>query len=98
MWQRYKQERGCLVHFVRLATNALLKDNGSARDNHVLAKYSPISNFFSTHRLSIDNPPHLKYVPTLRCNLLPIACFLTLVFPKVVWQHMQGAVGFLISV
>jgi len=45
IWQSYKQERGCLVHFVHLA-NTLLKDEGSARDNHVLAcnfaKYLPI--------------------------------------------------------
>jgi len=38
-------ERGCLVHFARLA-NILLKDEDSARDNHVVAcnfaKYSPI--------------------------------------------------------
>ena len=42
---QYKQERGCLMHFARLA-NTLLKDEESARDNHVLAcnfaKYSPI--------------------------------------------------------
>jgi len=40
-----KQERGCLVLFVRLATTLLL-DEKSARDNDVLAynfaKYSPI--------------------------------------------------------
>ena len=45
VWQSYKQERGCLMHFARLA-NTLLKDEESARDNHVLAcdfaKYSPI--------------------------------------------------------
>jgi len=39
------QERGGLMHFARLA-NTLLKDEESARDNHVLAcnfgKYSPI--------------------------------------------------------
>ena len=29
--QSYKQERGCLMHFVRLA-NTLLKDEESARD------------------------------------------------------------------
>jgi len=34
--QSYKQERGCLMHFARLA-NTLLKDEESARDNHVLA-------------------------------------------------------------
>ena len=41
----YKQDRGCLMHFARLA-NTLLKYEESARDNHVLAcnfaKYSPI--------------------------------------------------------
>jgi len=45
IWQSYMQERGCLMHFMRLATR-LLKDEESARDNHVLAcyfaKYSPI--------------------------------------------------------
>jgi len=45
VWQSYKQERGCLMHFAHLA-NTLLKDEESARDNHVLAcnfaKYSPI--------------------------------------------------------
>jgi len=30
IWQSYKQERDCLVHFVRLA-NTLLKDGESAR-------------------------------------------------------------------
>jgi len=33
IWQSYKQERDCLVHFVRLA-NALLKDGESTRNNH----------------------------------------------------------------
>ena len=45
IWQSYKQERGCLMHFARMA-NTLLKDEESARDYHVLAcrfaKYSPI--------------------------------------------------------
>jgi len=36
IWQCYKQERGCLMHFARLA-NTLLKDEESAGDNHVLA-------------------------------------------------------------
>ena len=43
--QNYKEERGCLVHLVRLATT-LLKEEESARDSHVLVsnfvKYSPI--------------------------------------------------------
>jgi len=45
IWQSYKHERDCLMHFVRLA-NALLKDGESAWDKHVracnFAKYSPI--------------------------------------------------------
>ena len=36
IWQSYKQEHGYLMHFARLA-NTLLKDEESARDNHVLA-------------------------------------------------------------
>ena len=47
IWQSYKQERGCLMHFAHLAST-LLEDEESARDNHVLAcnfaKYSPIKN------------------------------------------------------
>jgi len=43
--QSYKQERGYLVHYVRLATT-MLKHEENARDNDVLAcnfaKYSPI--------------------------------------------------------
>jgi len=43
--QSYKQKRGCLMHFVRLAIT-LLKDEESAWDKHVLAsnfaKYSSI--------------------------------------------------------
>jgi len=50
MWQSYKQELGCLMHFARL-TNTVLKDEESARDNDILAcnfaKYSPILIFFS---------------------------------------------------
>jgi len=32
VWKSYKQERGCLVHFARLA-NTLIKDEESARVN-----------------------------------------------------------------
>jgi len=50
IWQSYKQQCNCLVHFERL-DNALLKDEESAQDNHVLAsifaaKYSPILLIF----------------------------------------------------
>jgi len=40
---------------------------------------------------------YIKYVATLPCNLSLIACFLTLMFYKVTWQHMQGVVRFLIT-
>ena len=62
IWQSYKQDRGCLTHFARLA-NTLLKDEESARDNRVLAcnfaKYLPIKKI--TDRLS--------YKPFLICIL-----------------------------
>jgi len=34
IWQSYKQERGCLVHFARLANTLLLAEE-RARDNRV---------------------------------------------------------------
>ena len=46
--------------------------------------------------MAINSPTHLKYVATLPCNLSLITCFLTLMFHMVVWQHVQGVVGFLI--
>jgi len=45
----------------------------------------------------ISNPPHLKLVASLLCNLSLIACFLTIMFHRVVWQRMQGVVGFSIK-
>ena len=36
IWQSYKQERDCLMHFARMA-NTLLKDKESAPDNHGFA-------------------------------------------------------------
>jgi len=84
IWQSYKQERGCLMHFARLA-NTLLKDEESTQDKHVLAcnfaRYLPIKKNF-TDRLSnkpflillLSNPQHLKYVATLPCNFLLLAC------------------------
>jgi len=78
----------------------------NAWDNHVLAcnfaKYSPILYIFFNDRLNSDSllicllttPPNLKHVAVVPYNLSLIACFLTVMFHKVVWQHMQGAVGF----
>jgi len=51
-----KQEGGCLVHFLHLATT-LLTNEESARDNYVLAcnsaKYSPILIFFHWGNLAM---------------------------------------------
>jgi len=70
IWQSYKQELGCLVHFARL-TNTVLKDEESARDNDVLAcnfaKYSPILIFF-TRRLS-NKPVLIWLLTTLNMQL-----------------------------
>jgi len=38
-------------------------------------------------------PPHLEYVATPPSNLSLIACFLTLLFHKVMRQHTQGVLG-----
>ena len=45
----------------------------------------------------LTTPPHLKHVATLPCNLSLMACILTIKFHKVVWQHIQGVMGFLIT-
>jgi len=111
IWQSYKQERGCLVHFLRLLAVWWIGAQNS-RDSHVLAcnlvrlihRFS--TNFYrqtqsNKHFLIwlLSTPPHLKYVVivTLPCNLSLFTCFMTLMFHKVVWQHMQGVVWFLIA-
>jgi len=57
IWLSYKQERGCFMHFARLA-NTLLKDEESARYNHVFAcnfaEYSQIL-FFSLTDSAINS-------------------------------------------
>ena len=67
-------------------------------------KSQPIFNFFTRRFLGkfevkrlLTTPPDRKHVATLPCNLSFIACFLTLVFHKVVWQHMQDLLGFLMT-
>jgi len=84
------------------------KDEESAQDNHVFAcifaKYSLILIFF-TLRLSnkrfliwlLTTPLHLKYAATL-ASCRSWLVLLTLMFHRVVWQHMLGAVGFLICI
>jgi len=55
IWQSYKQERDCFVHFFRLLA-VFWPSTQSSRDSHVLAcnfaKYSPILKIFSNRRLS----------------------------------------------
>jgi len=67
IWQSYKQECGCLMHFARLA-NTLLEQK-SARDNHVLArnfaKYSPIKKI----TLRLSNKPFLICLLTTNYTL-----------------------------
>ena len=84
IWHSYKQERDCLVHFLRLLA-VCWPGAQSAWDNHALAcnfaKYSPIQFFSLTdsainHFNSIvNNPTPLKHVDTLPCNLSLMACF-----------------------
>ena len=86
IWQSCKQERDCLVHFLRLLA-VCWPSAQSARDSHVLAcNFCHIFtnfNFFSLADSSINlflirlltTPPHLKYVVTLSCNLSLMACF-----------------------
>ena len=57
--QSQKQERDCLVHFIRLLA-VCWPGARSARDNQVLAcnlaKYSPILIFFHSHPVPLPNP------------------------------------------
>ena len=90
----------CVVHFLRLLA-VWWPGAQSARDNHVLAgnfaKYSQILMFFFTDRLSnkpfliwlLTTLPYLKHVATVPCNSSLIACFLTLMFHKVMWHHAR---------
>ena len=84
IWQSYKQERDCFVHFFRLLSPCW-PSSQRARDNHVLAcnfaKYLPIYKFFSLTLSSkpfliwlLTTIPHLKYVATLHYNLSLMAC------------------------
>jgi len=44
----------------------------------------------------LTTSPHLKFAATLPCNLSSIAYFMTLMFHKVVWQHVLRVVGHLV--
>ena len=84
IWQSYKQERGCLTHFARLA-NTLLQDEESHEAITFLLVTLPNTHrfHFLTRRLSnkpllisiLTTPPHLKYKATLPCSVSLMACF-----------------------
>jgi len=97
IWQSYKKERDCLVHCYQMK-------KVHETITFLLVTLPVFSNLkIITDRLSnksfliwlLATPPHLKYDATLPCNLSLIACFLTLMFNNVMWQHMQIVVGFL---
>jgi len=82
---KYKQERDCLVHFLRLLA-VCWPGTQSARNNSLLFVTLPNIHrlkIFFTRRLSnkhfliwlLTTPSHLKYVATLPCNLSLMACF-----------------------
>ena len=101
----YKQEGGCLVHFVCMAIT-LLKDE-EVHETFLLVTLPNIHRLyiFFTERLSnkpiliwlLTTPSHLKCVATLPCILSLIVCFLTLMLHKIVRQHMHRVVGFLVT-
>ena len=86
IWQSYKPERGCFVHFVCLATT-LLNDEESARHSPPRYGSTPrFHRFYFSFTGGLANkpfllwlltiPPQLKYVTTVPCNL---SLFTTLV-------------------
>ena len=80
IWQGYKKEGGCLVHFVRLATT-LLKKKKVHDTIHLFAyNYAKCLSILKISSLTdsatkpcliwlLTIPPHLKYVTTVPCNL-----------------------------
>jgi len=95
-WHSYRQKVDCVVHFLHLRAvwwpgKHLLVCNCQIFTDFKIFVTGRLSNKpFLVWLLTI--PPHLKYVATLPCNLWPLACFLTIMYHKVVWQHMQGLV------
>jgi len=85
IWQRYKQERDCLAHFARLVNAPLNTKKVHKAITFLLVSSLNIHRLkkIFTHGLSnkpfliwlLTTSPHLKYVATLPCNLLLMACF-----------------------
>ena len=94
-------------HFVSLQATTLL--NGEEMHEKTTFLLVPLPNIHRfkkfTDRLSnkpfliwlLKTLPHFKCVATLPCNISLIACFLALMFHKVVWQHMHWLVWVLVK-
>ena len=86
IWQNYRQECGCLIHFARLA-NTLLKDEEKKVHETIRFLLVTLPNIYRFKKITdtlsnkpfliwlLTTPPHLKYVATLPCNLSSMACF-----------------------
>jgi len=83
IWQKsYRQERYCLLHFARLANTLLNTKKVHETISFLVVNIHRLKKFF-IHRLSnkpfliclLKTSPRLKYVATVPCNLLLMACF-----------------------
>ena len=75
IWKSYKQEGGCPVYFVCLATTLLKVEKCTIQ----FTKYSPIKNIIDNKAFLIyllKIPPHLINVTTVPCNLSLITALL----------------------
>jgi len=85
IWQSYKQDRDCLVHFLRLLAACWSSSQVHETITFLLVTLPNIYRFKNKFTLTLSNKPlliwlltvpsHLKYVATLPCNLSLMACF-----------------------
>ena len=83
-------------------SSVLARRTECTRQPRFFARYSPNWFFFSDRLGSkpfliwlLKTSLHLKYIATLPGNFSLIACFVTLMFDKIVWQHIRGVVGYI---
>ena len=88
IWQSYKQERGCLMHFARLA-NTLLKDSHPCV---VVKPRSPVRRYpiamtlcqgFVTSRCSVDTAEGVELVFSMEEIQIPVSKYLNTPVPSV---------------
>jgi len=84
IWQSYKQERGCVMHFARLLSTLLKNKKVHETIMFLLVTLPNIYRLKKfPDRLSnkpfliclLTTPRHLQYAATLPCNLSLMACF-----------------------